>query len=110
MRLVLNTAWRYFTGSRPGELHEDLAPRNYPAIRRLSIGNPGELLQRRPDVRSAERRLATATERQGFAVASLFPQVSVRDSWIPGGGVACFSPETLGHGPYHLVCRGLRSI
>src|SRR5260370_5001685 len=42
------------TGSRPGELNEDLAPRNYPAIAKaLPIGNPAELLQRRPDVRSA---------------------------------------------------------
>ena len=66
------------TGSRPGELNADLAPRNYPAIAKaLPIGNPGELLQRRPDVRSAEQRLAAATERQGIAVASLFPQVSV---------------------------------
>ena len=66
------------TGTRPGELNADLAPRDYPAIAKaLPIGNPGELLQRRPDVRSAERRLAAATERQGVAVAGLFPQVSV---------------------------------
>jgi multidrug efflux system outer membrane protein len=66
------------TGTRPGELNADLTPRDYPAIAKaLPIGNPGELLQRRPDVRSAERRLAAATERQGIAVAGLFPQVSV---------------------------------
>src|SRR6266446_1515675 len=47
------------TGTRPGELNADLTPRDYPAIAKaLPIGNPGELLQRRPDVRSAERRLA----------------------------------------------------
>ena len=40
------------TGSRPGELNADLAPRDYPAIAKaLPIGNPGELLQRRPDNR-----------------------------------------------------------
>jgi len=40
---------------------------NYPAIAKaLPIGNPGELLQRRPDVRSSERLLAAATERQGL--------------------------------------------
>jgi outer membrane protein, multidrug efflux system len=66
------------TGTRPGELNADLAPRDYPAIAKaLPIGNPGELLQRRPDVRSAERRLAAATQRQGVVVAGLFPQVSV---------------------------------
>jgi len=66
------------TGIRPGELNADLTPRTYPAIAKaLPVGSPSELLQRRPDVRSAERRLAAATERQGIAVAGLFPQVSV---------------------------------
>src|SRR5258708_4031263 len=36
-----------------------------------------DLLGRRPDVRAAERRLASATELQGVAVAGLFPKVSV---------------------------------
>jgi len=85
------------TGSRPGELNEDLAPRNYPAIAKaLPIGNPGELLQRRPDVRSAERRLATATERQGVAVASLFPQVSVSGflGFLAGRGSMFFTGDS----------------
>src|SRR5713101_3731154 len=57
------------TGTRPGELNADLAPRTYPVIAKARpIGNPGDLLQRRPDVRAAERRLAAATERQGVAV------------------------------------------
>ncbi len=85
------------TGSRPGELNEDLAPRNYPAIAKaLPIGNPGELLQRRPDVRSAERRLAAATERQGVAVASLFPQVSVSGflGFLAGRGSLFFTGDS----------------
>jgi multidrug efflux system outer membrane protein len=43
----------------------------------LPIGNAADLLRRRPDVRAAERRLSAATERQGVAVAQLFPEVSV---------------------------------
>jgi multidrug efflux system outer membrane protein len=85
------------TGTRPGELNADLAPRNYPAIAKaLPIGNPGELLQRRPDVRSAERRLAAATERQGVAVASLFPQVSVSGfvGFIAGRGSLFFTGDS----------------
>ena len=66
------------TGTRPGELSADLSPRNYaPIDKPLPIGNAADLLRRRPDVRAAERRLAAATERQGVAVAQLFPQVSV---------------------------------
>jgi multidrug efflux system outer membrane protein len=66
------------TGVRPGELAADLSPRVYaPIDKSLPIGNPAELLRRRPDVRAAERRLSAATERQGVAVAQLFPEVSV---------------------------------
>jgi multidrug efflux system outer membrane protein len=85
------------TGTRPGELNADLAPRDYPAIAKaLPIGNPGELLQRRPDVRSAERRLAAVTERQGVAVASLFPQVSVSGflGFLAGRGSLFFTPDS----------------
>jgi outer membrane protein, multidrug efflux system len=85
------------TGTRPGELNADLAPRDYPAIAKaLPIGDPGELLQRRPDVRSAERRLAAATERQGVAVASLFPQVSVSGflGFLAGRGSTFFTGDS----------------
>ena len=82
------------TGTRPGELNADLSPRTYPAIAKvLPIGDPNELLQRRPDVRAAERRLATATERQGVAVAGLFPQVSVSGflGFLAGRGSTFFT-------------------
>jgi len=85
------------TGTRPGELNADLTPRTYPAIAKaLPIGDPGELLQRRPDVRSAERRLAAATERQGVAVASLFPQVSVSGflGFVAGRGSGFFTGDS----------------
>jgi outer membrane protein, multidrug efflux system len=61
----------------------------------LPIGNPGELLQRRPDIRAAERRLAAATERHGVATASLFPQVSLSGfvGFLAGRG-STFSPVT----------------
>jgi outer membrane protein, multidrug efflux system len=85
------------TGTRPGELNADLAPRTYPAIAKvLPIGDPGELLQRRPDVRAAERRLAAATERQGVAVANLFPVVSVSGflGFVAGRGSLFFTGDS----------------
>jgi len=46
----------------------------------VPISVPSELLRRRPDVRSAERQLASATEQIGVAVADLFPSVSLSGS------------------------------
>jgi outer membrane protein, multidrug efflux system len=66
------------TGVRPGALGVDLSPRTYPPITRaLAIGEPGSLLRRRPDVRAAERRLASTTALEGVAAAELYPQISI---------------------------------
>ena len=65
-------------GQRPDSLSVDLSPAQLPAIAKaLPIGDPGELLRRRPDVRSAERQLAAATANVGVATADLFPRVSL---------------------------------
>lgn len=40
------------------------------------IGEPMELLRRRPDLRAAERRVAGATARIGVATADLYPRVT----------------------------------
>lgn len=41
----------------------------------LPVGNGGDLLRRRPDVRKAERNLAVATARIGIVTADLYPKV-----------------------------------
>jgi multidrug efflux system outer membrane protein len=64
--------------TRPGELGIDLSPRPYPALTKaLAIGEPDTLLRRRPDVRSAERRLAAATARESVAAADLYPHITI---------------------------------
>lgn len=65
-------------GSRPGELDIDLTPKSFrPIDTTLPIGNAGDILARRPDVRIAERRLAAATARIGVAKAAFYPQISL---------------------------------
>lgn len=65
-------------GQRPEQLEVDLSARPLPAIAKaLPIGDPAELLRRRPDVQAAERQLAAATAQIGVATADLFPRVSL---------------------------------
>ncbi|MFT0866522.1 efflux transporter outer membrane subunit [Pseudomonas sp. CAM1A] len=65
-------------GQRPDAMTVDLSPKALPAIAKaLPVGDPGELLRRRPDIRSAERQLAAATANVGVATADLFPRVSL---------------------------------
>jgi multidrug efflux system outer membrane protein len=85
------------TGTRPGELSADLSPRTYaPIDKALPIGNAADLLRRRPDVRAAERRVAAATERQGVAVAQLFPEVSISSfvGFLAGRGSLFFTTRS----------------
>jgi outer membrane protein, multidrug efflux system len=44
---------------------------------KLPVGIPSDLLRRRPDVRSAERQLAAATEQTGAAIADYFPHFAL---------------------------------
>ena len=65
-------------GERPENLSVDLSPAKLPAIAKvLAIGDPTQVLRHRPDVRAAERQLASSTANIGVATADLFPRVSL---------------------------------
>lgn len=67
------------TGQTPGALDAELAqPAAAPAPPALTpVGDPAEMLRRRPDVRAAERRLAASNARIGQNVAEYFPKVTL---------------------------------
>lgn len=79
---VLETSYKqtiyslaYLLGHQPeglADLFDEIQP--IPAGNgKVPIGLPSDLLRRRPDVRSAERQLAAATEQVGSAIADYFP-------------------------------------
>jgi NodT family efflux transporter outer membrane factor (OMF) lipoprotein len=66
-------------GQPPGQLDEELMrPAAIPDVPQEAIvGLPAELLRQRPDIRRAERNLASQTARIGVATAELYPAFSL---------------------------------
>ncbi len=69
------------TGRLPGELEALREPGPVPAADKLPGLLPAELLRRRPDIRSAERRLAAQTAKIGVAQADYFPQLALNGTF-----------------------------
>jgi multidrug efflux system outer membrane protein len=81
-------------GREPGTLRAELTPpQDLPALPGIvPVGDPAGMLRRRPDIRIAERELASATARVGVAVADLFPRVTFTGS----AGYAALDRDGLG--------------
>ena len=89
-RAQLEHAIAILTGKPPSELTIAMAPLGVapPAI---PLELPGELLQRRPDIAAAERRVAAANAQIGVATAAYFPSLTLSAS----GGFASSTLATL---------------
>ena len=80
------------SGLEPGALDTRLGTEAaLPALPAMvNIGDPAQLLQQRPDIRAAERRLASSTAQIGEHKAAAFPRVSLF-------GSLSFSASAPGH-------------
>jgi multidrug efflux system outer membrane protein len=93
------------TGQSPEALLPQLsAMQKLPALPAAqNIGTPELLLRRRPDIRVAERELASATAQIGVAVGDLFPRISFVGSWgfdaVNSGDFGNTGSETYAFGP-----------
>ncbi len=58
-----------------GDLSQTLPP--LPELSAIPMGLPADLLDRRPDIRSAEMRLAAGTERIGVRIAEMYPDLTL---------------------------------
>ena len=67
------------TGREPGALDSELVmPKTLPTLpATVAVGDPARLLRQRPDIRAAERRLASQNAQIGEHVADWFPKVTL---------------------------------
>jgi len=92
-------------GKYPGELYDQLwAEQKIPQYKAVvSLGHPEDLLKRRPDIRAAERSLASYTAAIGMTEGELYPKITfgasigVEGPDVPslkqGAGIYSFGPK-----------------
>ena len=96
--------WTGARGLRAGATATDVPLAAPPAL--ASVGLPSELLERRPDIAAAERRMQAANARIGVARAAYFPSLTV----IGSGGLQSDTVTNLLSLPSTLFAVGLSAM
>ncbi len=92
-------------GENPSQLSIPFSPldsSSAQALPKVPVGLPSQLLERRPDIAAAERRVAAANAQIGIAVSAFYPTISL-------GGAGGFESEHAGtwiQGPSSLWSLG----
>lgn len=84
-RATFEHAVAVLAGKAPSELSVEPGPVP-PAVPTVEPGIPSTLLERRPDIASAERQMAAANAQIGVAVAAYYPSISLASSVTLVGG------------------------
>jgi NodT family efflux transporter outer membrane factor (OMF) lipoprotein len=92
-RAVAAHALALLLGVPPGTAFSSQAPGRFDAPPEVPVGLPAGLVERRPDVRAAERRLMAANARIGEAIAAFYPSVTLAGRF----GYASTSLQNLVH-------------
>ena len=77
-------------GRNPGSITRGLSLDQQPQVAEIPPGLPSSLLERRPDVRSAEENLVAANANVGVAKAAFFPQIALTGQYGLSSAISGF--------------------
>jgi len=105
LRAQFEHAVAILIGKPPAEFSLPPLPLNAPPPR-IPVSVPSELLERRPDIAGAERRVASANAQIGVAKSAYYPVIGL----LASGGFESSSITTLLQGPSGLWSVGLSAL